>query len=90
RKREKEQAEKVRRFRLYPTTELKAILRNWFGTAPWTYNRCLDAVENKEVAKNEKDLRAALLNKDAIDNMGKPWVLETPYDIRNAAMQDLL
>ncbi|KAJ8098437.1 putative transposase DNA-binding domain-containing protein [Lipomyces tetrasporus] len=87
---EKQQAEKVRRFRLYPTTEQKAILRNWFGTARWTYNRCLDAVEKKEVAKNKKDLRAAFLNKDAIDNMGKPWVLETPYDIRNAAMQDLL
>ncbi|KAK9262605.1 putative transposase DNA-binding domain-containing protein, partial [Lipomyces tetrasporus] len=86
----KEQAEKVRRFRLYPTTEQKAILRNWFGTARWTYNRCLDAVEKKEVAKNEKDLRAAFLNKDAIDNMGKQWVLETPYDIRKAAMQDLL
>ncbi|KAJ8102758.1 hypothetical protein POJ06DRAFT_245552, partial [Lipomyces tetrasporus] len=87
---EKEQAEKARRFRLYPTTEQKAILRNWFGTARWTYNRCLDAVEKNEVAKNEKDLRAAFLNKDAIDNMGKQWVLETPYDIRKAAMQDLL
>ncbi|KAK9241633.1 hypothetical protein V1506DRAFT_550196 [Lipomyces tetrasporus] len=76
---EKEQPEKARRFRLYPTTEQKAILRNWFGTARWTYSRCLDAVEKKEVAKNEKDLRAAFLNKDAIDNMGKKWVLETPY-----------
>ncbi|KAK9234143.1 hypothetical protein V1525DRAFT_350735 [Lipomyces kononenkoae] len=91
----KEQAEKVRRFRLYPTKEQKAILRNWFGTARWTYNQCLDAVEKKEVARTKKDLRAAFLNKEAIDKMGKPciltpWVLETPYDIRDAAMADLL
>ncbi|KAK9326065.1 hypothetical protein V1517DRAFT_283941 [Lipomyces orientalis] len=82
---EKEEAEKARRFRLNPTTEQKAILGNWFGTGRWSYNRCLDAVEKKEVAKYEKDLRAAFLNKDAIDNMGKPWVLKTPYDIRKAA-----
>ncbi|KAK9387450.1 hypothetical protein V1515DRAFT_621298, partial [Lipomyces mesembrius] len=55
---QKEQAEKARRFRVYPTTEQKAILRNWIGTARWTYNRCLDAVEKKEVAKNKKELRA--------------------------------
>ncbi|KAJ8099099.1 hypothetical protein POJ06DRAFT_255968 [Lipomyces tetrasporus] len=85
RKREEEQTEKNSQRR--PD---KAILRNWFGTASWTYSRCLDAVEKKEVAKNEKDLRAAFLNKDAIDNMGKKWVLETPYDIRKAALQDLL
>ncbi|KAK9364820.1 hypothetical protein V1509DRAFT_613134 [Lipomyces kononenkoae] len=90
RKTDKEQAGKVRRFRVYPTTDQKAILRSWFGTARWTYNRCLDAVEKKEVAKTKKDLRAAFLNKDAIDRMEKPWVLETPYDIRNAAMDDLL
>ncbi|KAJ8100480.1 hypothetical protein POJ06DRAFT_252836, partial [Lipomyces tetrasporus] len=40
--------------------------------------------------KKRENLRAALLNKDAIDNMGKQWVLETPYDIRKAAMRDLL
>ncbi|KAK9431424.1 hypothetical protein V1505DRAFT_385130 [Lipomyces doorenjongii] len=38
----------------------------------------------------KKDLRAAFLNKEAIDGMGKSWVLETPYDIRDAAMEDLL
>ncbi|KAK9489028.1 hypothetical protein V1508DRAFT_465267 [Lipomyces doorenjongii] len=90
RKTDIEQAEKARCFRVYPTTEQKAILRNCFGTARWTYNRCLDAVEKNEVTKNKKDLRAAFLNKEAIDSMGKSWVLETPYDIRDAAMEDLL
>ncbi|KAK9363877.1 putative transposase DNA-binding domain-containing protein, partial [Lipomyces starkeyi] len=86
----KEQPGKVRRFRVYPSTKQKKTLRKWFGTARWTYNQCLDAVEKKEIARTKKDLRAAFLNKEAIDKMGKPWVLETPYDIRDAAMHDLV
>ncbi|KAK9488040.1 hypothetical protein V1527DRAFT_459231, partial [Lipomyces starkeyi] len=65
-----EQPGKVRRFRVYPSTKQKKPLRKWHGTVRWTYNQCLDAVEKKE---------------SLIDKMGKPWVLETPYDIRDAA-----
>ncbi|KAK9331199.1 hypothetical protein V1520DRAFT_275625 [Lipomyces starkeyi] len=86
----KEQPSKVRRFRVYPSTKQKETLRKWFGTARWTYNQSLDAVEKEDIARTKKDLRAAFLNKEVIDKMGKPWVSETPYDIRDAAMDDLL
>ncbi|KAK9315466.1 hypothetical protein V1524DRAFT_362903, partial [Lipomyces starkeyi] len=45
--------------RVYPsTTAKKKPLRKWFGTARWTYNQCLDAVETKKIAGTKKDLRA--------------------------------
>jgi hypothetical protein len=37
-----------------------------------------------------KALRARVLNEEAIVAMDKPWLRETPYDIRDAAMDDLL
>ncbi|ODQ75231.1 hypothetical protein LIPSTDRAFT_241400 [Lipomyces starkeyi NRRL Y-11557] len=86
----KEQPGKVRRFRVYASTKPKETLRKWFCTARWTYNQCSDAVEKKEIARTKKDLRAAFLNKEAINKMGKLWDLETPYDIRDAAMDDFL
>ncbi|KAK9359243.1 hypothetical protein V1504DRAFT_485779, partial [Lipomyces starkeyi] len=86
----REQPNKVRRFRVYPSKKQKETLRKWFGTARWTYNQCLDAVEEKESVRTKKDLRAAFPNKEAINKMGKPWDLETPYDIRDAAMDDFL
>ncbi|KAK9483937.1 hypothetical protein V1527DRAFT_471674, partial [Lipomyces starkeyi] len=77
----KEQPGKVRRFRVYPSTKQKKTLRKWLGTARWTYNQCLDAVEKKEIARTKKDLRAAFLNKEAIDKMGKPRVGMPPWMI---------
>ncbi|KAK9389579.1 hypothetical protein V1515DRAFT_530866, partial [Lipomyces mesembrius] len=74
----------------YIRAQSKKTLRKWFGTARWTYNQCLDAVEKKEIARAKEGLRAAFLNKEVIDKMDKPCVLETPYDIKNAAMDDLL
>ncbi|ODQ70061.1 hypothetical protein LIPSTDRAFT_75058, partial [Lipomyces starkeyi NRRL Y-11557] len=56
---------------------LDLIEREWSG-------------ELEDIARTKKDLRAAFLNKEVIDKMGKPWVSETPYDIRDAAMDDLL
>jgi len=74
--------------------EQKETLKKWFGTARWTYNQCLQAVEKENVAKKKKNLRGRCLNKEAFEGGGKEeenkWVLETPYDIRNEAMNDLL
>ncbi|KAK9486202.1 hypothetical protein V1527DRAFT_464112, partial [Lipomyces starkeyi] len=53
----KEQPGKVRRFRVYPSTKPKKTLRKWFGTARWTHNQCLDAVEKKESVRTKKGLR---------------------------------
>src|SRR2546423_4252571 len=47
-------AGKVQRIRLFPTQEEKLILRHWMGTARWTYNQCLVAVEKEGIARTKK------------------------------------
>jgi len=76
----------ARKVRLYPTADERVVLRKWIGTARWTYNECL-ANTNKGIAKNKKALRATCLNEDA---KLPEWVYETPYDVRDEAMNDLL
>ncbi len=66
------------------------ILAKWFGTARWTYNRCLDAVEKEKVKRTKKALRAKCLNANNFVDSALKWVIDTPYDIRNQAMSDLL
>ncbi|KAK9345233.1 putative transposase DNA-binding domain-containing protein [Lipomyces starkeyi] len=85
-----EPALKTKKFRLYPTAQEKVIVRKWFGGARWTYNECLRAIKVEKVPKSKKELRARAINKEAIETLKKPWLAETPYDIRNAAMDDLL
>jgi Helix-turn-helix domain len=84
-------AAKVRRVRLFPTKEERQTLRKWIGTARWTYNRCLVAVEKEGVKRNKKELRAHCLNADVFESdTENKWVLETLYDVRDEAMNDLL
>jgi len=71
-----------------PAERLK--LRRWIGTARWTYNRCLIAVEKEGIKREKKDLRALCLNAKNFNDTKLKWVLETPYDIRDEAMNDLL
>ncbi|KAK9314229.1 putative transposase DNA-binding domain-containing protein [Lipomyces starkeyi] len=86
----KEPAAKAKRYRLYPTAEEKKILVEWIGAARWTYNECLRAIMDEGVPKSKKALRARAINKEAIELLNKPWLEATPYDIRDAAMDDLL
>lgn len=44
----------------------------------------------ENVARNKTALRARALNDDAITRMDKPWLRDTPYDVRDEAMNDLL
>jgi putative transposase len=56
------------------------------GTNRWTYNQ---AVASKRTVK--KDLRTQFVNNDQfINNNDKSWVLETPYEIRDTAICDLV
>jgi putative transposase len=80
---------KSRKVWLFPSKEEKETLKKWIGTARWTYNHCLDAIQNDKVAIRKKDLRDRCLNKKNFSEKNK-WVLETPYDIRDEAMNDLI
>ncbi|RHZ90027.1 hypothetical protein Glove_9g275 [Diversispora epigaea] len=83
-------AGKTQRIRLFPTQEEKSKLKRWMGTARWTYNRCLVAVEKEGIERTKKALRAQCLNAANFNNTELQWVLETPYDIRDEAMNNLL
>ncbi|KAK9233831.1 hypothetical protein V1525DRAFT_392076 [Lipomyces kononenkoae] len=81
---------RVKKFRVYPTAQEKTILRKWFEAARWTYNECLRAIKVEKVRKSKKDLRARAINRVVVETLKKPWLLNTPYDILEAAMDDLL
>ncbi len=83
-------AGKVQRIHIYPNQQERLKLRRWIGTARWTYNRCLIAVEKEGIKREKKDLRALCLNAKNFNDTKLKWVLKTPYDIRDEAMNDLL
>jgi transposase len=86
----KEPAGKAKKIRLYPSKEEEKTLNRWMGTARWTYNECLKAVRDEKVPRNMKALRERAINKEAIERMDKLWLCDTPYDVRDEAMKDLL
>ena len=78
-----------------PTEIQRKVLNEWFNTARWIYNRCLAVVnEAKEKGLNylhKKKLRELVINDDNYkDDPELYWVLRTPYDIKDGAMEDLL
>ena len=83
-------AGKVQRIRIYSNQQERLKLRRWMGTARWTYNQCLIAVKKEGIKRKKKDLRALCLNAKNFNDTKLKWVLETPYDIRDEAMNDLL
>ena len=82
-------AGKVRRIRLFPTTEQRKKLVAWFGTARWTYNKCLELVKADRTKLKKGDLRTAIVN-NANYETTNTWVCDTPYDVRDGAMIDLV
>lgn len=85
----KQPAAKCRKIKLFPNTSQKKILNKWFGTARWTYNQCVNALKNKTAYKSKKDLRNKFINSKVFTKDNK-WVTETPYDVRDEVMIDLL
>ena len=84
-------AGKVKKIRLFPTKQQKKILNNWFGTARWTYNQVLAGLESDQKKSfNLKDLRARFVNNGLYEGTDKAWVIDTPYDVRDAAMIDVV
>jgi putative transposase len=90
-KSEKPSATRTKKIRVYPTLRQRQVLGQWFGAARWTYNQCLHGIEVDGLAKQKKALRDYCLN-DAphMQQQKVPWILKTPYDIRNEAMCDIL
>jgi putative transposase len=75
------------KIRLYPTETQRQTLLKWFGTARWTYNQCLDSAKGGVL--DQQTLRAQHINNKNFKEQNK-WALDTPYDIRDEGMKDLL
>jgi transposase len=78
---------RMRKVKLNPTKEQKALLRKFEGAARYTYNATVAAVNNKQHALNKMSLRNAFVT--AKDNQwvrDRPWLTETPKAIRQQAV----
>ncbi|KAL6066362.1 Transposase [Balamuthia mandrillaris] len=80
---------KVRKIRLFPTSLQKAVLAKWFGASRWTYNQCLAGVKDGSVKRTMTALRKRYLNQKDVPDLPL-WVLETPFDVRDEGMRDLV
>jgi transposase len=80
---------KVIKIRVYPSADQKKKLKQWFGTARWIYNQCLSLVQTDLSKRWKKELRKAIVNSDCFATQNQ-WALQTPYEVRDAAMVDLL
>lgn len=85
---DKEPAAKAHKIRLYPTPSQRKKMMGWVGTTRWTYNQCVKTLRDRACKGLKKELRARHLNKDALGET--PWVMDTPYDVRDEGMNDVL
>jgi hypothetical protein len=84
--------------RLYPNKSHREDLNKWFGTARWTYNQVVASLRAspRDVSKYAvvKERRNDFVNKKNSNNeenfADKFWVTKTPYDIRDAALNDVV
>jgi hypothetical protein len=94
----KEPAAKSIMICLYSNKSQKEELNKWFGTARWTYNQVVASLRAslRDDSKYAvvKELRNDFVNKKNSNNeenfADKLWVTKTPYDIRDAALNDVV
>jgi len=69
---------------------IRRKVNHWMGTARKTYNRYLVAIEREDIEQTKKALQTQCLNAANFNSTELKWVLETPYDIYDEAINDLL
>jgi putative transposase len=82
----KNDAEKAIRIKIYPTTEQKHILRQWFGIRRYIYNKC---VERYNITKKFDllEYRKNIINNENFIKENQ-WMLAYEYDLRDEAVRD--
>jgi putative transposase len=87
---EKVAAGKAKKIRLFPTCDQQCTLLRWFGAARWTYNRCVESCTRRDEPESatKENLRALHIN-SCSPNLPE-WTKETPYDVRDEAMNDFI
>ena len=85
----KEEAGKSKSIRVYFTNDQKIKLNKWFGVKRWIYNKCLDAIKNRNIPATKKDLREHVIKNKNFETENT-WMLNYEFDLRDEAMSDLL
>ena len=73
---------KSKKIRVYPTAAQRETLRQWFGTARFTYNKTVALLNETDTKANWKDIKTGILY-DLPE-----WSKETPYQIKSIAIRD--
>lgn len=76
------------KIKLIPTVDQRKTLNHWFNTARWTYNQTVQAIRD-DTPKTKGALREKCVH-NRIFQSENNWVLQTPYEIRDGAMNDVL
>ena len=88
---EKKELLKSNKIQIFPNQQQKQKIKQWMGAYRWTYNKCLEWRKSNKISKNfnKKYLRSQFINTKSIKDE-KPYVNNVPYDVRDAAMCDLM
>ena len=73
---------KSKKIRVYPTVDQREILRQWFGTARFTYNKTIALLNNTDTKANWKAIKTPIIH-DLPD-----WSKDTPYQVKSIAIRD--
>ena len=86
------------KLKLKLTRDQKKTLSQWFGVNRVVYNACVDLFNAKyvrgenfgDVKFSVEALRSYFINSDSKLVQEKPWILQTPYEIRDCAIRDFM
>lgn len=74
--------QRCRKIRIYPTATQRAKLRQFLGTARYTYNRTVEYLRQEGTKANWMAIR-----KQIITSLPE-WANDTPYDVRSIAVRE--
>jgi hypothetical protein len=74
------------KLRVYPTSDQKALLADWFGCTRYIYNSCISTINQHLEQKHSEPIKLKTLRDKFVCNEGlkklKPELLAIPWDIR--------
>lgn len=81
---------KTRKIQLKLEASQKSVMNRWFDASRFIYNECISCVvQNKRFATQAK-LRKTLINSKSPLTLQNPWLLETPYDIKDQSIAEFM
>lgn len=73
---------KLKKIRVYPTADQRAIFRKWFGAARFVYNATIESLKPKGTKAAWKSIKGGLLQNSP------GWTASVPYQIKSVSVRD--